>query len=222
MAGERAEDRVSHPARTVPGVLDRLVAFVFPLACPGCGQRAEPVCDTCAATLRPAVPAHPPAGVDDWAAPFAYEGVARELVARVKYRGMHAVVGWLADAMAPLVGLPVASVVTWVPTTPGRRRERGFDHAELLARAVGRRLARPAPRLLERGVGIPQTGLSGAARRRGPRVTARRIPPAHVLLVDDVATTGASLSAAAGALRRAGAVRVVALTAARTPPPSTS
>lgn len=193
--------------------------MVFPLACPGCGQPADPVCDACASRLVPASPASAPAGIDAWWAPFSYEGVARELVARVKYRGAHAVTAWLADAMVTLLAPPLPPVVTWVPTTPHRRRERGFDHAELLARHVARRLERPARRLLTRGAGPAQTGLPAAARRRGPSVGARTVPPAAVLLVDDVTTTGASLAAAAAALRDAGASRVVALTAARTPPP---
>jgi predicted amidophosphoribosyltransferase len=173
----------------------------------------------CLALIVPAAVAPPPDGVDVWWAAFSYEGVARELVARVKYRGAHAVTGWLADAMVSRLAPPLPSVVTWVPTTPHRRRERGFDHAELLARQVGRRIARPVRRLLGRGAGPPQTGQAGAARRLGPTIEPRASAPAAVLLVDDIATTGASLSAAAWALRGAGASRVVALTAARTPAP---
>ena len=80
-----------------------LVEAAFPASCPGCGRPAEPVCDACARTLRapPALP--PPAGVDRWLAPFAYEGVARELVARVKYWRTRATVPWLAARMARLV-----------------------------------------------------------------------------------------------------------------------
>ena len=192
---------------------------MFPLACPGCGLPADPVCDACVTGLRPARPAAPPVGVDAWHAPFSYEGVARDLVARVKYRGAHAVTAWLADAMVTFLAPPLPTAVTWVPTTPERRRERGFDHAELLARHVGRRIRRPTSRLLTRGAGPPQTGQAGAARRLGPTIGARGIAPATVLLIDDIATTGASLTSAAGALRHAGATRVVALTAARTPVP---
>jgi predicted amidophosphoribosyltransferase len=157
--------------------------------------------------------------VDAWYAPFSYEGVVREVVARVKYRRVHAAVGWLAEAMVGVLAPPIPVVVTWVPTTAVRLRERGFDHAELLARQVGRRLRRPVRRLLVRLPGAAQTDLRGAARRQGPVIEGVRVAPARVLLVDDVATTGASLSAAAQALRRKGADRVVALTAARTPAP---
>ena len=74
--------------------------------------------------------------------------------------------------------------------------------------------------LLDRFPGPPQTGLPADARRRGPRFVARRRTPGVVLVVDDIATTGATLASAAGALRGAEARVVFALTAARTPPPS--
>jgi predicted amidophosphoribosyltransferase len=206
-------------------VLDALLTAVFPLVCPGCARRGDPVCRGCGERVHPAPAAPPPAGVDAWWAAFAYEGVAREVVARVKYRGARAAVPWLADAMvaamveAGIDRLPAAHVVTWAPTSRERRRARGFDPAELLARAVARRMGVPCTGLLTRVAGPPQTGLTGAARRTGPHHSARRSAPATVLVVDDVATTGATLAAAAGALRGAGARVVLATTAARTPPP---
>ncbi|MDQ1432936.1 MAG: hypothetical protein QOF40_3538 [Actinomycetota bacterium] len=208
---------MSYPPRTVRVVLE----VVFPLACPGCGNRGAPLCPRCADRLVRPVAAPPPPGVDGWCAPFAYEGTGRELVARVKYRNVRAVVPWLASAMATVAtesGL-TAAAVTWAPTTPARRRARGFDPAELLARALARRLGARCTGLLDRQPGPPQTGLPAAARRRGPNFVARRAAPACVLLVDDIATTGATLSAAARTLRVAGARQVVAVTAARTPPP---
>ena len=199
-----------------------MLEVVFPLVCPGCGDRGAPLCPQCAERLLPPVAAPPPAALDAWCAPFAYEGAGRELVARVKYRNVRAVVPWLASAMATAVtdsGLAGATAVTWAPTTPARRRARGFDPAELLARAVARRLGVRCTGLLDRLPGPPQTGLAAAARRRGPSFVARRAAPTCVLVVDDIATTGATLSAAASTLRSAGAREVVAVTAARTPPP---
>ncbi len=205
----------------MPDVLDS----VLPLTCPGCGARGSPVCARCQADLRSALAANPPPGIDAWSAAFAYRGAARELVARLKYRNTRAVVPWLAAAMVdtlpasgPAAGFD-APVVTWAPTTLERRRARGFDPAEILARAVARRLRVRCMRLLDRLPGPPQTGLAAAARLVGPRFVARRAAPSRVFLVDDVATTGATLAAAAGALRVAGARHVFAVTAARTPPP---
>lgn len=197
-----------------------MLGLLFPLACPGCAAPGAPLCPRCASRLHPPAGATPPTGIDAWWAPFAYEGVARELVARVKYRNVRAVVPWLATAMVESLPPSVRpDAVTWAPTSRERRRRRGFDPAELLARAVARRLNARGVGLLERLPGPPQTGLTADARRRGPRFVARRSVPRTVLVVDDVATTGATLAAAARALRAVDARIVVALTAARTPPP---
>lgn len=194
---------------------------MFPSRCPGCGRPAEPLCPACARSLRPPPAASPPPGVDWWLALFAYAGPGRELVAQAKYRGRHAALHWLASRMAAhwrRAGGPHPDVVTWAPTAPARRRARGIDHARELARGVARGVGVRAAALLVRGDGPPQTGLPVTERRRGPAITARGPVTGSVLVVDDVATTGATLSACAVALRRAGATRVLALTAARTPP----
>jgi predicted amidophosphoribosyltransferase len=177
------------------------------------------VCAACLAGARRPPPAPSPDALDAWAAAFAYEGVIREVVARAKYRNARASIPWLATAAvaaAREAGL-TADVVTWAPTTPSRRRARGFDPAEILARAIARHLSLPVTRLLERTPGPPQTGRPRAERRVGPHMVAHRHVPPRVLLVDDVATTGATLDAAALALRDAGARSVVAVTVARTP-----
>ena len=182
------------------------------------------MCARCAATLVDAPPAPTPFGVDDWVAAFAYQGVVRELVARLKYRNARAALAWLAAAVADVASTldVTTAVVTWVPTTPARRRHRGFDHAELLARATAAQLGLPTRGLLHRLPGPPQTGRPRSERRRGPRFTPRGPLPTpgsvrSVLLIDDVSTTGASLSVAAVALRVGGARYVRAATVARTP-----
>src|SRR3954451_24854619 len=116
-----------------------LVALLLPGKCPGCGRRAEPVCRECAASMRAAPPGRPIPGAAGAVSVFAYEGVARELIARVKYRNERVAVRWLAATLAArCASAPVPfDVVTWVPASAARRSARGLDHGALLARGVG-------------------------------------------------------------------------------------
>ena len=111
-------------------------------------------------------------------------------------------------------------VVTWVPTTVMCRAQRGFDQAELLARSTARGLGVRSRRLLLRAPGPGQTSLPGQKRRSGPVLRARRVPVgAQILLVDDVVTTGTSLTAASDALLAVGARSVRPVVVAATPAP---
>ena len=117
--------------------------MLFAVSCPVCGRRGSAPCAECAALLRPAPDLPVPIGLTACAAVLSYEGVGRELVARLKYRNARTVIRPLAAAMAGLVDAGGIDLVTWAPTDAGRRRRRGFDQAELLARAVARNLRLP-------------------------------------------------------------------------------
>lgn len=196
--------------------------MLLPPSCPACGRLGPAPCVRCSAACRRAPPFPVPPGLDACHAAFVYEGVARELVARIKYRNARSAIGWLARAMAGFVVGAEVDTITWVPTTRTHRHARGFDHAELLARRVAHQLRVPTRRLLERANGPPQTGRTLAERWHGPsfRSTAslRNRPPRVVVVVDDIVTTGASLAAAAHVLRAAGVTTVLGVVAARTPP----
>lgn len=182
--------------------------------CAGCQRPGALVCATCAGRLRGPAGRPPPLGVDAWRAAFAYDDAARALLTSLKNGHRRDLVGWLAGRLATL-GPPPSAIVTWAPTSPIRQRARGFDQAELLARALARRWGLRCRGLLRRRPGGPQAGLTGEDRRRHPGFVAAVRVPGPVLVVDDVATTGATLAAAAAALRAAGAAGVEAMVAAR-------
>jgi predicted amidophosphoribosyltransferase len=207
---------------TLRATCEDLLDAMLPARCPGCGRLGALVCGPCARTLAPAPHAPPPEPVDWWTACFSYEGVARELVARAKYRNERRFLAVVARELArALEDAPCAiDVVTWAPASAQRIRTHGVDHGELLARAVARLIERSAMPCLRRALGPAQTGLDARTRRLGPSLDAvGRLAGAAVLVVDDVATTGGTLAAAARALRAAHAPAVLAATIARTPRP---
>jgi ComF family protein len=182
--------------------------------CVLCGRSGVVVCPGCEAELDRAPSLPRPLELDACVAVFDYRG-ARHLVTALKNGDRRDLVGWLAGHMAVRVAPPPGAMVTWAPTGHARRRARGYDQAELLARALARRWSVPCRVLLRRRAGPPQSGRSAGERQANPafHVVGRVVPA--VVVVDDVVTTGATLSAAARALRSAGATRVEAVVGAR-------
>ncbi len=173
---------------------------------------------TCGACLR-----RPPP-LDDVRAAFIYGFPLDRLLPRFKFHRDLAAGALLADCLARSVApLPRPDALVPVPLHRARLRQRGYDQALELARPLARRLAIPLhDALLQRARDTtPQSRLDAKARRRNVRsafaVPANAALPAHVVLLDDVMTTGATLHAAALALRRAGVARVDAWVCARVP-----
>jgi competence protein ComFC len=155
----------------------------------------------------------PVRGLDSLRAWCRYDGPGRAVVLAVKQHGRRDLARWLAAELAPLA--PPVDRVVWVPASSSGRQRRGYDQSALLARGLGRALGVPAGPGLRRDHRTgSQRGRTRAERLEGLAVTARRPVQGRVLLVDDVVTTGASLSAAAAALRRAGAGAVHGLVVA--------
>jgi predicted amidophosphoribosyltransferase len=151
-------------------------------------------------------------------AAVAYEAGVVPLVAAWKEQGLRGLACDAAALVAERLPRPDAETVTFVPADPERRLVRGYHPAQRLAEALGRRWELPCEQLLLRhGRSRRQRGLPLAERRRNVRsaFTSARAQGA-VVLVDDVYTSGATASAAAGALRGAGARRVEVVTFART------
>ena len=152
--------------------------------------------------------------LDELISVWPHEGRAADLVCSLKYGRTTAAVTELAAAMAE--ASPTVDVVTWVPASPSRRRQRGFDQGELLARALARRRRTPVRRLLRRSDDDPQTGRDLDGRADGPDLAAcgpRLRSQPRVLVVDDVSTTGTTLRCAASVLRSRGAGCVFGLVA---------
>jgi predicted amidophosphoribosyltransferase len=152
-------------------------------------------------------------------AAVAYAGPARSFVHAWKERGLRRAAGLAAELVVAHVERPAADVIAYIPPDPARQLQRGHHPAERLARELGRRWSLEVPELLARTrPAARQTGLDRAARRTNVRdaLVATTSVPATVLLVDDVYTTGATVGAAATALRSAGAACVHVVTFART------
>lgn len=205
------------------GALDLL----FPPKCPFCQRILEeprwPLCPDCQETL-------PWLGgeekkvdfADGCYSPLAYREQAIEAVHRYKFGGVRAYAQPFGTLMAQCVRDYVHGEldgITWAPLSRKRRRERGFDQAELLARQVGKELSLPVASVLVKSLHTqPQSGLDNAAARRANALGAYGLLPGkevadkRLLLIDDVITSGATLSECARLLRQAGAQQVYCVT----------
>jgi ComF family protein len=150
-------------------------------------------------------------------AAVAYDRAVAHLVAAWKERGLRRIAGFAAELVADCVPAPDAKALVFVPPDRERGLKRGHHPAARLARELGERWGLEVRTLLARSDGRRQRGLPLRERRRNIRGAFRPVgeAPAKVVLVDDVYTSGATVAAAASALRRAGARRVHVVTFAR-------
>lgn len=155
--------------------------------------------------------------------PLYYTGTVRESLHRYKFRGAAAYCRIYAELMTDCLrgGQAEFDRVTWVPLSRARLRTRGYDQAKLLAEEVARRLNLNCDRLLEKTKNNRAQSKTTSVRERFENVKGvYRCTGApageRILLVDDIVTTGATLSAAAAELEKAGALSVVGLTVAGT------
>jgi competence protein ComFC len=221
--------------------LSALADLFYPERCVGCERRASDVlCRTCFDALprvgspfcgRCGLPTafatfvceeckNVDFGFQSARAPLKYDGVGKQVVHALKYRGYKRVVGRLAaPLMVQVVGEDHFDAVVPVPLHSSRLRKRGFNQAELLARGVAEKMKATVSDTLEVVRSTrDQVELSAAQRRANVAgaYTATKPLRGKILLIDDVFTTGATMSACAGTMVRAGAKEVHALSLCRT------
>jgi ComF family protein len=214
----------------------RLLDLALPATCAGCGREGDPLCPRCRPALtardgtRPGVPLGLPSDVPspllqlEWCAQF--DGAIRRALHALKYAGEQRLTEPLGAALAMRwrragVG---GDCLVHVPVHASRSAERGYDQAALLAVTAARHLGIPfQPALMRSRATVAQyrldrvhrgSNVSGAFGVR-PGFDKRLIAGHWPILVDDVVTTGATLSACGAVLLEAGAIGVSAVTIAR-------
>ena len=222
-----------------------MLTWLFRPQCIACAAPGASLCEPCAAALVELGPACPrcaeptgeralvcarcirdPLPLDRIVAPWRFEGPLASAIRRLKFTGASHVARAIAPLWAPLLAAAAAdALVVPVPLHWRRRFARGYDHAWLLAdhACAHAKIAAPVPLLHRIRAAPAQSTLSAGARTenlRGafavPRRQRRRVAGREIVLVDDVVTTGATLAAAARALRSAGATDVIGVAIART------
>lgn len=208
-----------------------LLDLLYPPKCPFCGRilerGEEGWCASCQLDLPWTGPGDGKA-VEDCAAclsPLWYRDGARDGIHRYKFGGGQGHARLFGELMAQCLrdrwDRPV-DLITWAPLHAKRKRERGYDQAELLARRVGGLTGLPVESTLEklRSTAVQSRTEGDAARKANVRGAYRALPGLdlagkRVVLIDDVVTSGATLAECAAALRAAGAASVAGLTFAR-------
>jgi len=206
-------------------ILQRIVELVAPASCLRCGTEGAALCEACRAApefraspkcfrcLRPALNGRTCAECRELTALAGvavaahYDGAVKELILELKFHRLQSAAG----AAAGLVGgaLPAAEfdLVTAVPVSAGRYRERGYNQSRLIAVRVAGQLGVPYRELLGREGSAHQLGVDRRTRLQqvaGAFYSLRALAGERILIVDDVITTGATLSECAGVLRAGG------------------
>jgi ComF family protein len=217
--------------------------FLFPQWCLGCGREGSLICPSCCNSLsRVSPPLCPkcgqpqpsgilcptcvswPAKIDGIRSPFRFDGVMRQAIHQLKYRNLRALAVTLSQLLKDyLVANPIpAEALVPVPLHPKRLRERGYNQSGLLARELGKLtgLAVVDDCLIRQRTAPPQARSASVEERRRNVSEAficrdYQLRGRQVLLIDDVATSGATLDACAAAVKASGAASVWGLAVAR-------
>ena len=212
-------------------VVDWLLDLIYPPRCAFCRRllsgREKGVCRFC----RPKLPYVPADGqvqhfrnVDKCLSPLYYHGNVKDSLHRYKFGGATAYADIYSEFIVKCIDENQISCdsITWVPLSRRRLRKRGYDQAELLAKLIAKHLGQRPVRLLKKLRDTPPQSRTGSAEKRRANIAGAYacLRPAlvqgkRILLVDDIVTTGATLSEAAKVLKNAGAKEVICATLAR-------
>lgn len=209
--------------------IDWFLDLLYPTKCIVCRKRLPPgiptICPICRETL-PFADSIRTKGkyIDKCVSAVRYEGSMREAILRFKFGGAQIYHIAFGELVAERIYEDLHGefdVLSWVPLAPDRRKERGYDQVELIARNVSERLRIPLVPLLKKRRGVSAQSLTSSPEERRANIAGayRVIDPSavidqRVLLIDDVVTTGATLSECAKTLRKAGAAKVLCATLA--------
>lgn len=205
---------------TRPNLREAIFDIIAPYDCLLCSAEGTLVCSWCwPELLAESVQKIEVSGLSSCIVVTPYQGGARALVRRMKIDAQRQACLLIARAMhesAPQ--LPLAVCITSVPTAMARIRERGFDHSALIAKEFSRLRGLAYRPLLTRHGRTKQAGATKAQRVMQIKgvYQAKGVIKGHILLLDDVTTTGATLIEVASVLKTAGAQKVDALVFART------
>lgn len=204
-------------------IWQRLMAVLFPPKCVLCrsilGKDETDLCHDCRTNAPEFVKRRDKLRfVQDFTAVWYYEDKVRRSLIRYKFRNARSYSGCYGRmvAMRAAQELPEdIDLITWVPIGPKRKRKRGYDQVELITEWVHRELGLPMERLLvKRRDNSPQSGIRSAEQRRANVLgvyeiqNGDRIAGRNILLLDDIITTGATVSECARVLVGAGAKNV--------------
>lgn len=195
-------------------MLQQLLEWLGPESCVLCGREGDGWCKRCTAATPLGI--HPPAlqNCDGLVALGYYEGAIRDLVRGLKYDRRRRLANTLGDLIAStLPGAWNIDLVVSIPAAAARYRARGFNQSERIAVAVAKQCALPYRPVLRRIAQTQQVG-SDRTQRTVQAATSYAlrlpefIPGSRILIVDDVTTTGATISAVSAVLKQAGAQAV--------------
>jgi competence protein ComFC len=196
------------------GLTELLLALLAPHECLGCGREDHLLCAACYYRL-PTAPSVNVAGIDHIWPGVSYQKLARSVIHALKFERAIAAAADVATHMAATLPVQGDWTVTHIPTAPSRIRQRGYDQSQRIARLLAARIGAPYAPLLARTTAVRQVGASRALRHLQMRgafrtLDGKRPPTQHVLLIDDVLTTGSTMQSAAETLRTAGVKHVSA------------